>query len=116
MNAHATSTVLGDKVETEAVKLVFGQRAYRIAVSAAKSMTGHMLGASAALEVAVTALSLRDNVIPPTINLTFPDPACDLDYVPTQSRQTEVQFAISNSFGFGGVNASMVLKKFSLHC
>src|SRR3990172_1679328 len=110
INAHATSTVLGDKVETEAVKLVFGQRAYRIAVSAAKSMTGHMLGASAALEVAVTALSLRDNVIPPTINLTFPDPACDLDYVPTQSRQTEVQFAISNSFGFGGVNASMVLK------
>jgi 3-oxoacyl-[acyl-carrier-protein] synthase II len=114
INAHATSTVLGDQMETEAVKRVFGQRAYTIAVSAIKSMTGHMLGASAALEVAVTALSLRDNVIAPTVNLDFPDPACDLDYVPKQSRQTEVQFAISNSFGFGGMNASIVLKKFSI--
>ena len=111
INAHAASTVIGDRAETEAIKQVFSQRAYEIAISATKSMIGHMLGASAAFEAAVTAISIKHNIITPTINIDFPDPVCDLDYVLWNSRSSQVDFALSNSFGFGGVNASIVLKK-----
>lgn len=111
INAHSASTVIGDRVETEAIKQVFGQRAHKIPISASKSMFGHMLGASAALEAAVTALTVKTNIVTPTINLNVPDSSCDLDYVPLHSRCSQVNHAMSNSFGFGGVNASVVLKK-----
>jgi 3-oxoacyl-[acyl-carrier-protein] synthase II len=108
INAHGTSTPLGDKTETEAIKLSFGGRAYYIPVSSIKSMTGHMLAASGALEAAFTLMSTNEGVIPPTINLKERDPECDLDYV-TETKRADIKFAISNSFGFGGVNSVLVL-------
>ena len=113
INAHGTSTPLGDKTETEAIKLSFGNRAYHIPVTSIKSVTGHMLAASGALEAAVTLMSMNEGIIPPTINLKERDPECDLDYV-TQLRRSEVMFAISNSFGFGGVNAVLVFKRLNV--
>ena len=109
INAHGTSTILGDTAETRAIKSVFGEHAYRVAVSSTKSMTGHMLGATGALEAAVCALAIRDGVVPPTINYCTPDPECDLDYVPNQARSMPVRVAVSNSFGIGGQNAVLVL-------
>jgi 3-oxoacyl-[acyl-carrier-protein] synthase II len=107
INAHGTSTTRGDKVETEAIKLSFGKKAYHIPVTSVKSMTGHMLAASGALETAFTLMGMNEGIIPPTINLKERDPECDLDYV-TQLKRAEIKFAISNSFGFGGVNAVLV--------
>jgi 3-oxoacyl-[acyl-carrier-protein] synthase II len=109
INAHATSTPLGDIIETQAIKVAFGDRAYLVPINATKSMTGHMLGAAGAFEAAVCALSIRDGWIHPTINYETRDPECDLDYVPNHARQVPVKAALSNSFGFGGQNASIVL-------
>lgn len=113
INAHGTSTPLGDKAETLAVKRVFGDHAYRVAVSSTKSLLGHSLGASGGIELVVTICSIRDQVIHPTINLETPDPDCDLDYTPNAARQRSVQRAMSNSFGFGGHNASVVVARFA---
>ncbi|HEV8231297.1 MAG TPA: beta-ketoacyl-ACP synthase II [Thermoanaerobaculia bacterium] len=110
INAHGTSTPLGDKVETIAIKMVFGEHAKKLAVSSTKSSTGHLLGAAGGLETAVVALALHHGVLPPTINYETPDPECDLDYVPNHARHVRVEYAISNSFGFGGTNACLVLK------
>jgi 3-oxoacyl-[acyl-carrier-protein] synthase II len=112
INAHGTSTRLNDLMETVAVKRVFGVRALRIPMSSQKSMVGHLIGASGALEAAATAMSLQRGVIPPTINQATPDPHCDLDYVPNTAREKPVKTAISNSFGFGGQNASLVMTHF----
>jgi 3-oxoacyl-[acyl-carrier-protein] synthase II len=109
INAHGTSTPLGDKAETLAVKSVFGEHARRLSISSTKSQLGHTLGASGGIELIVTIQSLLDQVIPPTINLQTPDPDCDLDYTPNQPRERRVQVAMSNSFGFGGHNASLVV-------
>jgi 3-oxoacyl-[acyl-carrier-protein] synthase II len=111
INAHGTSTRLNDLMETVAVKRVFGHRAAEIPISSQKSMIGHLIGASGAVEAAATALSLSQGVVPPTINLATPDPECDLDYVPNTSREMPVETAISNSFGFGGQNASLVMTR-----
>lgn len=111
INAHGTSTDLNDKYETKAIKEVFKEDAFRIPVSATKSMTGHLLGAAGALELAACALSVKEGIIHPTINYEFPDPECNLDYVPNVARKKEIQAAISNSFGFGGHNVTLVLKK-----
>jgi 3-oxoacyl-[acyl-carrier-protein] synthase II len=111
VNAHGTSTPLGDIAETVALKNCFGDRAKKIAVSSTKSMTGHLLGAAGGIEAVFTALALRDQVAPPTINLFKPDPQCDLDYVPNTARKMKMDFAISNSFGFGGTNGSLVFRK-----
>lgn len=115
INAHGTSTQTGDMTETEAIKDVFGKCAYTIPVSSTKSMLGHMLGAAGAVEAAITALSIRDSIIPPTINLHHRDPLCDLDYVPHKSRKAHITLALTNSFGFGGVNASLIIKKFDFN-
>ena len=112
INAHGTSTPLNDKYETMAVKSVFGEEAYKIPISSTKSMTGHLLGASGALEAAVTVLALSKWAIPPTINLESPDPDCDLDYTPHMPRRGRIRNAMSNSFGFGGHNASLVFQEF----
>jgi len=112
INAHGTSTQLGDPAETEAIKQALGDFAYRVPVSSTKSMTGHLAGGSGALEAAITIQALRSGIIPPTINLDTPDPTCDLDFVPHQARQADLDIALSNSFGFGGHNASLVLKAF----
>jgi 3-oxoacyl-[acyl-carrier-protein] synthase II len=109
VNAHGTSTKSNDRIETLAIKRTFGDHAGKLAVSSSKSMLGHMLGAAGAVEAAITALALRDGVIPPTINLDTPDPACDLDYVANKARQKRIGAALSNSLGFGGMNASLVL-------
>jgi 3-oxoacyl-(acyl-carrier-protein) synthase len=111
VNAHGTSTPVGDVVETRAIREVFGQRAYSIPVSSTKSMLGHALGATAAIEAILCVLAMRDGVVPPTINLTSPDPACDLDYVPLEARRAELRTVMSNSFGFGGANSSLVLRR-----
>ncbi|HXT33979.1 MAG TPA: beta-ketoacyl-ACP synthase II [Chloroflexota bacterium] len=111
INAHGTGTPLNDKAETLAIKSVFGDRAYRMAVSSTKSMTGHMMGASGAVEAVVCALALRDGIVPPTINLDDPDPECDLDYVPHTARRLSLRATLSNSFGLGGHNASIVLRQ-----
>ncbi len=111
INAHGTSTPLNDAMETLAVKKVFGNHAEKLAISSTKSMTGHLLGAAGGIEAAYTALAIYDNVLPPTINLENPDPECDLDYVPKSARASVVRAAISNSFGFGGTNISIVFKK-----
>ncbi len=113
VNAHGTSTVPNDRIETLAIKAAFGEHSKRLAVSSSKSMLGHMLGAAGAVEAAVTALSLHEGVIPPTLNCETPDPECDLDYVPNVSRRRSIQAALSNSLGFGGVNAALVLKRFN---
>jgi 3-oxoacyl-[acyl-carrier-protein] synthase II len=111
VNAHGTSTKLGDIAETKAIKEVFGEHAYSLAVSSTKSVHGHLLGAAGAMEAAACVLALQRGVLPPTINLDERDPLCDLDYVPNQPRQKQVEVAISNSFGFGGHNATLVLRK-----
>lgn len=112
INAHGTSTPLNDLAETLAIKTVFPGRAYKIPISATKSMTGHLLGAAGSTEAIFSILALRDGIIPPTINLENPDPQCDLDYVPNKSREKDVTIAMSNSFGFGGTNAVLVLSKY----
>jgi 3-oxoacyl-[acyl-carrier-protein] synthase II len=110
INAHGTSTPMGDKVETIAIKMVFGEHAYKVAVSSTKSSTGHLLGAAGGLETGIVALALHNGVLPPTINYETPDPECDLDYVPNMAREERVEYALSNSFGFGGTNGCLVLK------
>ncbi|MHB8541120.1 MAG: beta-ketoacyl-ACP synthase II [Candidatus Acidiferrales bacterium] len=110
VNAHGTSTPIGDAIETVAIKRTFGDRATKIPVSSTKSMTGHVLGGAGGLEAGISVLALRDQILPPTINYENPDPACDLDYVPNHARKAEVRYALSNSFGFGGTNASLVFK------
>jgi 3-oxoacyl-[acyl-carrier-protein] synthase II len=112
INAHGTSTPYNDRLETLAIKKVFGEHAAKLAVSSTKSMTGHLLGGAGGLEAGITVLALRDQILPPTINLENPDPDCDLDYVPNQSRQAAVECALSNSFGFGGTNAALLFKRF----
>ncbi|RMG03513.1 MAG: beta-ketoacyl-[acyl-carrier-protein] synthase II [Nitrospirae bacterium] len=112
INAHGTSTKFNDELETMAIKRVFGEHAYKLAVSSTKSMTGHQLGAAGGVEAVFSVLSIYNNVVPPTINLDEPDPECDLDYVPHKAREMEVRYALSNSFGFGGTNACLLFKKF----
>jgi 3-oxoacyl-[acyl-carrier-protein] synthase II len=112
INAHGTSTPQGDTAETEAIKTVFGEHARKLAVSSTKGATGHMLGAAGAVEMIVCAKAIQDDVVPPTINYEFPDPECDLDYVPNKARQVKVKAVVNNSFGFGGHNASLIAKKF----
>ena len=110
VNAHGTSTPIGDAIETAALKRVFGERAKKVPVSSTKSMTGHLLGGAGGLEAGISVLALRDQILPPTVNYENPDPACDLDYVPNQARKAAVHYALSNSFGFGGTNASLIFK------
>ncbi len=113
INAHGTSTPLGDKQETMAIKSAFGEHAYKLAVSSTKSMTGHLLGGAGGLEAGITVLALRDQMLPPTINLEHPDPECDLDYVPNQARKATIEVALSNSFGFGGTNACLLFRRWN---
>ncbi len=113
VNAHGTSTPLGDALETMALKRVFGDRAKQVPVSSTKSMTGHLLGGAGGLEAGISVLALRDQILPPTINQEIPDPACDLDYVPNHARKASVEYALSNSFGFGGTNAALIFKRWS---
>lgn len=112
INAHGTSTMLNDIAETKAIKAALGEHAQEVAVSSNKSMVGHLLGATGAVEAIFTALTIRDSIIPPTINYDTPDPECDLDYVPNVARKAEVNVALSNSFGFGGANAALIFRKF----
>ena len=112
INAHGTSTPLNDKTETLVIKQVFGQHAYQVPVSATKSMIGHLIGAAGAVEIIATALALEHQIIPPTINYEIPDPECDLDYVPNVARKATIDFALKNSFGFGGKNSALVIKKY----
>ena len=113
INAHGTSTSAGDKAEACAVKSVFGEHAYRLAVSSTKSMTGHLLGAAGAVEAIFSVLAIRDQVAPPTINLDNPDEGCDLDFVPHQARAMAIDAVLSNSFGFGGTNGSLLFRRFN---
>jgi 3-oxoacyl-[acyl-carrier-protein] synthase II len=113
INAHGTSTELGDKAETMGMKRCFGEHAYKVAVSSTKSMTGHLLGGSGGLEAGITVLAIRDQIAPPTTNYETPDPACDLDYVPNHARPMRIEYALSNSFGFGGTNGALVFKRYS---
>jgi 3-oxoacyl-[acyl-carrier-protein] synthase II len=112
VNAHGTSTPLGDRIETTALKRAFGEHAKRVAISSTKSMTGHLLGGAGGLEAGITVMALRDQIAPPTINLECPDPECDLDYVPNHSRPMKIEYALSNSFGFGGTNGCLIFKRF----
>lgn len=112
INAHGTSTPFNDKIETLAIKRLFGEHAYKIGVNSTKSMTGHLLGAAGGFEAGATVICLREQVMPPTINYEYPDPECDLDYVPNKCRPCEIHFALSNSFGFGGTNGTLVFKRF----
>ena len=114
LNAHGTSTPIGDAIETAALKRVFGDRAKKVPISSTKSMTGHLLGGAGGLEAGISALALRDQILPPTVNYENPDPACDLDYVPNKPRKADVVYAVSNSFGFGGTNASLVFKRWDV--
>ena len=112
VNAHGTSTPINDPTETLAVKTTFGEHAYKLVMSSTKSMTGHLLGAAGGLEAGITALAVREQVAPPTINLDEPDPACDLDYAPNAKRPMRIRYALSNSFGFGGTNGTLLLKRY----
>jgi 3-oxoacyl-[acyl-carrier-protein] synthase II len=112
INAHGTSTEVGDRAETMAIKRAFGDHAYKLAVSSTKSMTGHLLGGAGGIEAGITVMAIRDQVAPPTINHENPDPACDLDYVPNRARPTKIEYALSNSFGFGGTNGSLIFKRY----
>jgi 3-oxoacyl-[acyl-carrier-protein] synthase II len=111
VNAHGTSTIINDVSETKAIKRVFADHASKLAISSNKSAIGHLWGASGAVEAIFTLLTLTSGIIPPTINQEFPDPECDLDYVPNKARMAEVKIALSNSFGFGGINGTLVFKK-----
>ena len=111
VNAHGTSTPIGDVIETRALKRVFGEHAKKVAISSTKSMTGHLLGGAGGLEAGISVLALVDQILPPTINLDQPDPECDLDYVPNVARKLDVEYALSNSFGFGGTNAALIFKR-----
>jgi len=113
INAHGTSTELNDKFETRAIREVFGDHAEKLPVSSTKSMVGHLLGAAGGVEFVFTVLSIYDSIIPPTINYEFPDPECDLDYVPNTARKAELRAALTNSFGFGGHNACIAVKKYA---
>jgi 3-oxoacyl-[acyl-carrier-protein] synthase II len=113
INAHGTSTDLGDKLETIAIKRAFGDHARKLAVSSTKSMTGHLLGGAGGLEAGITVLALRDQILPPTTNLDNPDPECDLDYVPNHPRKADVEYAMSNSFGFGGTNGALLFRRWA---
>jgi 3-oxoacyl-[acyl-carrier-protein] synthase II len=113
INAHGTSTEVGDKIETQAIKRAFGEHAYKLSVSSTKSMTGHLLGGAGGLEAGITVLAIRDQIAPPTINLEAPDEGCDLDYIPNVSRALKIEYALSNSFGFGGTNGSLIFKRYS---
>lgn len=113
INAHGTSTKYGDEIETNAIKTVFGEHAYKLCISSTKSMTGHLLGAAGGVEAVITILCMHNDNVPPTINLDNPDPECDLDYVPNKARKMSVNYALTNSFGFGGTNACLVFKKFT---
>jgi len=113
INAHGTSTPLGDRIESKAIERLFGDHARNMLVSSTKSMTGHLLGGAGGLEAGITALSLRDQIVPPTINLENPDEGCDLDYVQNEARKVEMEYALSNSFGFGGTNGALVFKRYS---
>jgi 3-oxoacyl-[acyl-carrier-protein] synthase II len=112
INVHGTSTPQGDKVEVVAIKRVFGEHARKLPISSTKSMTGHLLGAAGGLEAGITALALRDQVLPPTINYEFPDPECDLDCIPNEARRVHLEYALSNSFGFGGTNGALIFKRY----
>ncbi len=113
VNAHGTSTEIGDKLESIAIKRAFGDHAYKLAVSSTKSMTGHLLGGAGGLEAGIVVLAIRDQIAPPTINHDEPDPECDLDYVPNQARPMRIEYALSNSFGFGGTNGSLIFKEYT---
>lgn len=112
INAHGTATKYGDEIESSAIKTVFKEHAYKVAISSTKSMTGHLLGAAGGVEAVISVLCMRDNIVPPTINLDNPDPQCDLNYVPHKARKMDVNCAMSNSFGFGGTNACLIFKRF----
>lgn len=112
INAHGTATKQGDELETQAIKTIFGEHSYKLCVSSTKSMTGHLLGAAGGIEAIFTILSIYEDIVPPTINLDNPDPECDLDYVPYNAKKKEIKYAMTNSFGFGGTNASLIFKKF----
>jgi 3-oxoacyl-[acyl-carrier-protein] synthase II len=112
INAHGTSTPHNDKLETLAIKRLFGDHARKLAISSTKSMTGHLLGAAGGLEAGITVLAVKNQMIPPTINYEFPDPECDLDYVPNRKREASIQYALSNSFGFGGTNGALLFKRY----
>jgi 3-oxoacyl-[acyl-carrier-protein] synthase II len=113
INAHGTSTDIGDRLETVAIKNAFGDHAYKVAVSSTKSMTGHLLGGAGGLEAGITVMALRDGMLPPTMNLDHADEGCDLDYVPNQARKASVEYALSNSFGFGGTNGSLLFRRWA---
>ena len=113
INAHGTSTQLNDAMETKAIKTAFGERAYKIPVSSTKSMTGHLIGAAGAIEPAICIMTILNGIIPPTINYDTPDPVCDLDYVPNTARKAKVNTALTSSFGFGGHNSVLILRKFT---
>jgi len=113
INAHGTSTDAGDRAETAAIKRAFGDHAYKVAVSSTKSMTGHLLGGSGGIEAGISVMALRDQVAPPTINYETPDADCDLDYVPNHARAMKIDYALSNSFGFGGTNGCLIFKRYS---